>query len=79
MYQCWWRTCQKNVFFSVEYKQFYVLYLFVTYLLTLPSILFKRTEQTKDDLILEGRGDAVITRREKWGGKWISHITQERK
>jgi hypothetical protein len=31
VYQCWWRICR-------EYDMFYVLYLFVAYLLTLPHI-----------------------------------------
>jgi hypothetical protein len=37
-YQCWWRICGEiSVLFSrFEYHMFYVLYLFVTYLLTLP-------------------------------------------
>jgi hypothetical protein len=39
VYQCWWRICQEvNVFPSFEYHMFYVLYPFVTYLLTLPRI-----------------------------------------
>jgi hypothetical protein len=38
--QCWWRICRDViVFFSFEYHMFYVLYPFVTYLLTLPLIL----------------------------------------
>jgi hypothetical protein len=37
MYQCWWRICRDiNVSSSFEYHMFYVLYPFVTYLLTLP-------------------------------------------
>jgi hypothetical protein len=38
VYQCWWRICREiNVFFSrFEYRMFYVVYPFVTYLLTLP-------------------------------------------
>jgi hypothetical protein len=41
LYQCWWRICREiNVFFSrVGYYMFYVLYPFVTYLLTLPRTL----------------------------------------
>jgi hypothetical protein len=36
-YQCWWRICWRiNVLSGFEYHMFYVLYLFVTYLLTLP-------------------------------------------
>jgi hypothetical protein len=37
-YQCWWRICREiNVFVSrLEYHIFYVLYPFVTYLMTLP-------------------------------------------
>jgi hypothetical protein len=40
VYECWWRTCREiNVFFSsFEYHVFYVLYPFVTYLLTLPRM-----------------------------------------
>jgi hypothetical protein len=38
VYQCWWRICREiNVFPMLEYNMFYVLYPFVTYLLTLPS------------------------------------------
>jgi hypothetical protein len=37
VYQCWWRICWEiNVFSRFEYHTFYVLYPFVTYLLTLP-------------------------------------------
>jgi hypothetical protein len=40
VYQCWWRICQEvNVFFRFEYHMFYVLYPFVTHLLTLPRAL----------------------------------------
>jgi hypothetical protein len=36
MYQCWWRIYREvNVFFRFEYHLFYVLYSFLTYLLTL--------------------------------------------
>jgi hypothetical protein len=37
VYQCWWRICREiNVFSSrFEYRMFYVLYSFVTYLLTI--------------------------------------------
>jgi hypothetical protein len=40
VYQCWWRICREiNVFFfRLEYYMFYVLYPFVTYLLSLPRI-----------------------------------------
>jgi hypothetical protein len=39
VYQCWWRICREiNVFSRFEYHTFYVLYPFVTYLLTLPRI-----------------------------------------
>jgi hypothetical protein len=39
VYQCWWRICREiNVFFRFEYPMFYVLYTFVTYLLTPPRI-----------------------------------------
>jgi hypothetical protein len=39
-YQCWWRLCREmNVFPRFEYHMFYVLYIFVTYLLTLPPTL----------------------------------------
>jgi hypothetical protein len=36
LYQCWWRICREiNVFFSgFRYHMFYILYPFVTYLLT---------------------------------------------
>jgi hypothetical protein len=38
-YQCWWRICREiNVFSRSEYHMFYVLYPFVTYLLTPPRI-----------------------------------------
>jgi hypothetical protein len=37
VYQCWWRICREiNVFPTFEYDMFYVLYPFVTPLLTLP-------------------------------------------
>jgi hypothetical protein len=37
VYQCWWRICLEiNVFSRFEYHMFYVLYPFVTYVLTLP-------------------------------------------
>jgi hypothetical protein len=36
VYQCWWRICLEINFFSrFEYHMFYVLYPFVTYILTL--------------------------------------------
>jgi hypothetical protein len=39
VYQCWWRICLEIIVFSrFEYDMFYVLYPFVTYLLTLPRI-----------------------------------------
>jgi hypothetical protein len=35
--QCWWRICLEiNVFSRFEYYMLYVLYSFMTYLLTLP-------------------------------------------
>jgi hypothetical protein len=35
VYQCWWRMCREiNVFTRFEYHMFYVLYPFMTYLLT---------------------------------------------
>jgi hypothetical protein len=37
VYQCWWRMCREiNVLSMFEYHMFYVLYRFVTYLLTHP-------------------------------------------
>jgi hypothetical protein len=39
VYQCWWRICREiNVFCRFECHMSYVLYPFVTYLLTLPRI-----------------------------------------
>jgi hypothetical protein len=39
LYQCWWRICWEiNIFPRLEYHMFYVLYPFVTYLLTLPRM-----------------------------------------
>jgi hypothetical protein len=39
VYQCWWWMCRAiNVFPKFEYHMFYVLYPFVTYLLTVPRI-----------------------------------------
>jgi hypothetical protein len=39
VYQCWWRICREIYVFSrFQYHMFYVLYPFVTYLLTLPRI-----------------------------------------
>jgi hypothetical protein len=38
VYQCWWRICREiNVFPTFEYHIFYVLYPFVSYLLTVPG------------------------------------------
>jgi hypothetical protein len=40
VYQCWWRICRElTVSYRFKYHMFYVLYPFVTYLLTLPRIL----------------------------------------
>jgi hypothetical protein len=40
VYQCWWRICPEiDVFPRFEYNMFYVLYSFVTHLLTLPRNL----------------------------------------
>jgi hypothetical protein len=36
VYQFWWRTCREIIVFSFDYYMFFVLYPFVTYLLTLP-------------------------------------------
>jgi hypothetical protein len=43
MYQCLWRICREMIFFfpRFEYHMFYVLYPFVTYLLTLPRIYLR--------------------------------------
>jgi hypothetical protein len=39
VYQSWWRICrERNSFSRFEYHMYYVLYLFVIYLLTLPRI-----------------------------------------
>jgi hypothetical protein len=39
VYQCWWGICRGiSVFPRFEYHMFYVLYPFVTYLLTLPRM-----------------------------------------
>jgi hypothetical protein len=42
VYQCWWRICREIDAFTppprFEYHMFYVLYPFVTYVLTLPCI-----------------------------------------
>jgi hypothetical protein len=41
VYQCWWRICQEiNVFSfpNFEYRILYILYIFVTKLLTLPHL-----------------------------------------
>jgi hypothetical protein len=44
VYQWWWRICREiNVRFRVECHMFYVLYPFVTYLLTLPRV-YARTD-----------------------------------
>jgi hypothetical protein len=40
MYQCWLRICREIIFFRFEYHMFYVVYPFVTYLLTLPRTSF---------------------------------------
>jgi hypothetical protein len=40
LYQWWWRICREiNVFHRFDSHMFYVLYQFVTYLLTLPRML----------------------------------------
>jgi hypothetical protein len=40
VYQCWWRICREiDVISRFEYHMFYVLYPFVTYLLTLPRTI----------------------------------------
>jgi hypothetical protein len=40
VYQCWSSICGEiNVFPRSDYHMFYVLYAFVTYLLTVPRIL----------------------------------------
>jgi hypothetical protein len=37
VYQCWWRICREIIVFTrLEYHVFYILYPFVTNLLTLP-------------------------------------------
>jgi hypothetical protein len=42
IYQCLWRICREiNVFTRFEYHMFYVLYQFVTNLLTVPRNFFK--------------------------------------
>jgi hypothetical protein len=42
VYQWWWRICREiNVFPRFEYHMFYVLYSFVTYLLTFPRVSVK--------------------------------------
>jgi hypothetical protein len=39
MYQFWWRICQEiDVFSRFEHHMFYILYPFMSYLLTLPCI-----------------------------------------
>jgi hypothetical protein len=44
VYQCWWRICREtNVFSKFEYHMFYVLYPFVTSLLTFPRKYLKET------------------------------------
>jgi hypothetical protein len=44
VYQCWWRNCRDiDVFSRFEYHIFYILYPFVTYLLTLPRIQIENT------------------------------------
>jgi hypothetical protein len=43
VYQCWWRICREIHFFTkFDYHKFYVLYQFVTYLLTLPRTNYNR-------------------------------------
>jgi hypothetical protein len=40
-YQCWWRICREiNVSSRFEYRMFYVLHPFVTYLLTLALVFW---------------------------------------
>jgi hypothetical protein len=55
--QCWWRICQEiNVLTRFEYHMFYVLYPFVSYLLTLPRRFSMSIIQTKLklDILLSG-------------------------
>lgn len=57
VYQCWWRICQYiNVSYKLEYHMFHILYLSVTYLLTLPP---RKTSFREGGSILPG------------GAKWL--------
>jgi hypothetical protein len=40
VYQCWWRICREMFSPRFEYNIFYVLYPFVTYLLTQPRVTY---------------------------------------
>jgi hypothetical protein len=48
MYPCWWKVCREiKVFSGFNYHMFYVLYTFVTYLLTLPCRMGIRDRRRK--------------------------------
>jgi hypothetical protein len=54
VYQCWWRICREIICFSIlEHHMFYILYPFVTYLLTLPRIM---TNLNRQVFVMERRG-----------------------
>jgi hypothetical protein len=56
VYQCSWRICREiKVLSRFEYHMFYVLYPFMTYLLTLPRIIQRRMVKwlMNDELDLE--------------------------
>jgi hypothetical protein len=49
VYQCWWRIRREiSVFSRFEYRMFYVLYQFVTYLLTVPRSSFNHVVSKSD-------------------------------
>jgi hypothetical protein len=57
VYQCWWRICREiNVLSRFEYHMFYVLYPFVSCLLTLPRtiLIFEWREQRKQRRMCHG-------------------------
>jgi hypothetical protein len=52
VYQCWWICREINVFSRFKYHIFYVLYQFVTYLLTHSILLHDKMLQMKDKSLI---------------------------
>jgi hypothetical protein len=61
MYECWWTICRDIISFGFEYDIYYVLYQFVTYLLTLPRIM-KRDGNVEMLILIHGRSRTKMAR-----------------